>query len=161
MRFTASDGSCDVRPAWEWAYGRALSKEIKYIAEHTTVCLIDLCISASGTGYSGKLFALNIEYFTPKASCGSEHSCFILVILTLRTPVTDIIHELFSFGPTLFCCPTFDPCLCFSLCPYLYLCHRKDLGRVSGHGTPLIRALCQDSSQVRPSLCPYQICIFQ
>lgn len=97
-QFIASAGSCDVRPAWTWAYGQALSKEIKYIAEHTTVCLIDLCISASGTGYSGKLFALNIEYFTPKASGGSEHSCFILVILTLRTPVTDIIHELFSFG---------------------------------------------------------------
>ncbi len=144
-----------------WGYERALSKEIKYIAEHTTVCLIDLCISAYGTGYSCKFIALNIEDFTPKASGGSEYSCFILVVLTLRTPVTDIFHELFSFGPTLFCCPTFVPCLCFSLCPYLYHCQRKDLGCVSGHGTPLILALCPDSSQVRPSLCPYQICIFQ
>jgi len=74
-----------------------LCKEIKYIAEHTTVCLIDLCISAYGTGYSCKFFALNIENFTPKASGGSEYSCFILVVLTLRTPVTDITHELLSF----------------------------------------------------------------
>jgi hypothetical protein len=49
-----------------------LCKEIKYIAEHTAVCLIDLCISAYGTGYSCKFFALNIEDFTPKASGGSE-----------------------------------------------------------------------------------------
>ena len=89
--------------AWVRGYERALtrnfrlSKEIKYIAEHTAVCLIDLCISAYGTGYSCKFFALNIKDFTPKASGGSEYSSFILVVLTLRTPVTNIIHGLFPF----------------------------------------------------------------
>ncbi len=89
--------------AWAWGYERALtrnfrlSKEIKYIAEHTAVCLIDLCISAYCAGYSCKFFALNIEDFTPKASGSSEYSCFILIVLTFRKPVTDITHGLFPF----------------------------------------------------------------
>ena len=65
--------------------GILLSKEVKDVAQHAAVSLVDLRVAAFGADDCGESPILNVKYLAQKAAGRTELSRFILVIAALGT----------------------------------------------------------------------------
>jgi hypothetical protein len=71
-------------------------EKVKNISKHTAVGLIDFCVSASCARYSSESFGLNIKKFCEPTARSSELAGLILSVITLRTFISRVVHNLYS-----------------------------------------------------------------
>jgi hypothetical protein len=77
---------------------QSISEEVEDVTEHGGLCSVDFGVAALGAGYSGKAFRLDVEDFGEEAAGCAEFVDFALGIITFRTGVIELLHNLVSLS---------------------------------------------------------------